>query len=277
MKVEIGTPEIRFGVLKDVEVREAKDGSKSPGGFSGYAAVYGARSLDLGGFVEVIEPTAFDAAIAEDDVRALVNHDRNLVLARSKGSEGGTLALSSDETGLRVEIDELPNTSYARDLVELLKRGDVDQMSFGFVTVRDRWETEEDGTELRTLVEARLFDVSPVTFPAYPDTIAEARALRDLFASRADAEIRAGAVLSKRSRSLVEQARDSLTELLDHAGDGDVDEENSAPAVESPAVPASGDERQSGVTLALAKVRLRALEVAPIPYPPAHSRERNES
>ena len=270
MKVEIGTPEIRFGVLRDVEVREAKPGSKSPGGFSGYAAVYGARSLDLGGFVEVIEPGAFDAAIAEDDVRALINHDRNLVLGRSKAG-AGTLSLSSDEVGLRTEIDELPDTSYARDLVELLRRGDVDQMSFGFVTIRDRWETEEDGTELRTLLEARLFDVSPVTFPAYPDTLAEARALRDLFASRADAEIRAGAVLSKRSRSLVEQARDSLTELLDHAGDGADEESNSAPAVESPAVPAPGDERSSESALALAKVRLRALEVAPIPYPSAHS------
>lgn len=270
MKVTPGTPEIRFGTLTDVEVRAAKEGSKSPGGFSGYAALYGSRSQDLGGFFEVIEQGTFDAAIEEDDVRALINHDRNLVLARSKSGEG-TLALSSDETGLRVEIDELPNTSYARDLVELLNRGDVDQMSFGFVTVRDRWEDLEDGTILRTLLEARLFDVSPVTFPAYTDTVAEARALRDLFATRADAEIRAGAVLSKRSRSLVEQARDSLTELLDHAGDGKDEEENSAPdGAEGTAAPASEGER-SDATLELAKARLRALEIAPIPYPPTHS------
>jgi HK97 family phage prohead protease len=221
-KVAQGTRERREFALTDVEVRKAPEGSKSPGGFRGYAAVYDSLSVNLGGFREKIDPGTFDTAIAEDDVRALFNHDRNHVLGRSKAGDG-TMRLSSDDKGLLVEIDELPNTSTARDLVELLKRGDVDQMSFGFTTVRDRWEEDEDGRVIRTLEEVRLFDVSPVTFPAYPDTEAEARG--ESIVIRLPEEIRAGKVLSARSRTLVEQARDALADLLSHA-----DGENAAPA-----------------------------------------------
>lgn len=241
--------------LAEIEIRAAKEGSKSPGGIRGLAAVYDSLSLNLGGFREKIDRGAFDRAAAEDDVRALFNHDRNLVLGRSKAG-AGTLRLDpSHERGLAIDIEELPNTSTARDLVELMKRGDVDQMSFGFSTVGDRWEEDDDGRIIRTLEEVRLFDVSPVTFPAYPETEVEARGL--LAAIFATPELRAGKVLSARSRSLVESARDALDELLVAASDeADDEEQNSVDPAEA-----------MTATVALAKLRLRAFEVA-VPYHP---------
>lgn len=248
--IEVGTTECRTFALTGVEVREAPKGSKSPGGFRGYAAVYDSLSVNLGGFREKIDAGTFDTAIVEDDVRALVNHDRNLVLGRSKAGEG-TLKLASDEHGLLVDIPELPDTTYARDLVELLKRGDVDQMSFGFTVVRDRWEEDEDGRVIRTLEEVRLFDVSPVTFPAYPETSAEARG--SIVISLPE-EIRAGKVLSARSRSLVENARDALAELLVHA-DGEQNEaSDDSEDRETPENDAAVDFR-----IRLAKARIAAM------------------
>jgi HK97 family phage prohead protease len=199
----------RTFTMEDVEIRSAPSGSDSPAGLRFYAALYGALSLDLGGFREEIAPGCFDAAIREDDIRALFNHDKNLVLGRSAPAKGvSTATITSDARGLLVDVPELPNTSYARDLVESLRRSDVDQSSFGFRTVEDEWR-EDRGQVVRTLKEARLFDVSVVTFPAYPDTMAEARSV-----ALAYAEIRAGKVLSDASRSKVQAALDALTALL---------------------------------------------------------------
>lgn len=139
----------------------------------GYAAKFGVRSEDLGGFVESIAPGAFDRAISEEhDVRALWNHNPDVVLGRTKS---GTLRLSVDEVGLRIETD-LPDTQAARDLRVSVARGDVSQMSFGFRTKGDEWRTE-DGVPYRTLTDLDLFDVSPVTYPAYPQTEVSVRAL----------------------------------------------------------------------------------------------------
>lgn len=135
----------------------------------GHAAVFNLDSELLGGnFIERIAPGAFKESIKKpDDVRALINHDSNLILGRSVS---GTLKMKEDEHGLAVEIDP-PDTSYARDLMVSLERGDVSQMSFGFETIEDKWTRGEDGApDIRTLLKVRLFDVSPVTFPAYPDT-----------------------------------------------------------------------------------------------------------
>ena len=131
----------------------------------GYASVFGQKSEDLGGFTEIVRPGAFRKTIKESDVRALLNHDPNYVLGRNKS---GTLELKEDSTGLKMTITP-PDTQWARDLMTSIKRGDIDQASFGFRTVKDEWRTE-DGKQIRELVEAKLFDVSVVTQPAYPQT-----------------------------------------------------------------------------------------------------------
>ena len=146
----------------------------------GYAAVFGSESEELGWFVEEIAPGAFDDVLS-DDVRALYNHDENLILARTAS---GTLELSIDERGLRYAFDA-PNTTAGNDLLESIKRGDISQSSFGFRVKEDKWEDmemEQNGKKWfktkRTIMKVeRLFDVSPVTFPAYPDTDVARRSL----------------------------------------------------------------------------------------------------
>jgi HK97 family phage prohead protease len=130
----------------------------------GHAAVFGQKT-QIWGFTEEVAPGAFAESIAKDDVRALINHNPDLVLGRNKS---GTLRLSEDAAGLLTEI-EPPDTQPARDLLVLLKRGDISQMSFGFRTLDDAWSSV-DGMPHRTLKRVQLFDVSPVTFPAYPQT-----------------------------------------------------------------------------------------------------------
>ena len=141
---------------------------------TGYAAVFEKLSDDLGWFREKIQPGAFAETIGADDIRALWNHDSNFPLGRNKS---GTLTLSEDDHGLKIEIDP-PDTQWARDLMTSIDRGDVDQMSFGFQTLSDKWEMVE-GEDIRTLIKVRLFDVSPVTFPAYPDTEVGLRSLEE--------------------------------------------------------------------------------------------------
>ncbi len=143
--------------------------------FSGYAAVFNELSEDLGGFREKILPGAFAESIGLDDVRALFNHDPNYVLGRSRA---GTLQLSEDGHGLAFAI-EAPDTQWARDLYESVKRGDVSQCSFGFRVIEDAWYTQ-DGEDRRDLKKVQLFDVSIVTYPAYQGTEASARSLDGL-------------------------------------------------------------------------------------------------
>lgn len=138
----------------------------------GYAAVFNSLSEDLGGFRERIAPGAFARALKEDDVRALMNHNSDFVLGRNKS---GTLTLEEDAHGLKIDCVP-PDTQWARDLLVSIERKDIDQMSFGFCV---RWYPDgtrgaiwgvEDGEDIRTLTDVELFDVSPVTYPAYPDT-----------------------------------------------------------------------------------------------------------
>ena len=138
----------------------------------GHAAVFDSLSEDLGGFRERIAPGAFAATIAEDDIRALFNHSSDQVLGRNRA---GTLRLAEDDTGLSVRI-EPPDTNAARDVVTLIGRGDVSGMSISFRTLTDEWNIE-DGEPVRTLRAVRLFDVSPVTFPAYAQTDVAVRSL----------------------------------------------------------------------------------------------------
>ena len=152
------------------ELRAAED--DSPATLKGYAALFNKRSRDLGGFFEEISPGAF-ADTLDGDVRALFNHDPNIVLGRTKS---GTLDLSEDKRGLAFELRPPATTLVADQVLAPIERGDVSQMSFGFITIEDEWRTEGK-KEIRTLVKVELLDISPVTFPAYPQTKVAVRSL----------------------------------------------------------------------------------------------------
>lgn len=134
----------------------------------GHASVYDSRS-EFMGFYEYIAPDTFTQELIDrSDVRALINHDANLVLARSKNGQG-TLKLFADERGLAFEY-ELPETSYGKDLGINLKNGNISQSSFAFTVSPngDNWSTDEDGNDVRTITKIdRLFDISQVTYAAY--------------------------------------------------------------------------------------------------------------
>lgn len=146
--------------------------------------------------VERIMPTAFNRALAEDDVRGLFNHDDSVVLGRTGA---GTLRLSVDAVGLRYEIDP-PDTQAARDLIQSLRRGDISGSSFGFIP-RDtsRREVAGDaasGKPAEMVIErndVQLFDVGPVTFPAYAGASSGVRSSRDLAAIKAEVDQMRGA------------------------------------------------------------------------------------
>lgn len=151
------------------ELRAEGDGAAPK--LTGYAAVFEQLSLVLYSmFREKIARGAFASTLG-DDIRALWNHDTNSPLGRTKA---GTLRLDEDAHGLRVEIDP-PDTQAGRDAVASIKRGDVDSMSFGFDVLGDEWDQDEDGQLIRTLTKIKLYEVSPVVFPAYPQTTVSAR------------------------------------------------------------------------------------------------------
>lgn len=161
--------ERRVFTVSKLEARTANDKRS----LVGHAAVFN-QVADLGGFNEICAPGAFSKSIGADDIRALFNHDPNYVLGRNKA---GTLKLSEDAQGLAVDITP-PDTQFARDLAVSIERGDVTQMSFGFETIADEWMKNAAGEYTRTLVEVKLWDVSPVTFPAYQQTDIAARSLQ---------------------------------------------------------------------------------------------------
>lgn len=156
------------------EVR-AKKGNDGPSTVSGYAAVFN-QVTDLGWFREIIMPGAFQRALKEgQDVRCLFNHDPNYILGRTKSK---TLTLSEDANGLMYDC-EAPATEIARSILTSIERGDVDGSSFGFTVRKQEWieEKDEEGRFITTrkILDADLFDVSPVVFPAYDGTTSEAR------------------------------------------------------------------------------------------------------
>jgi len=173
MAKEIENMERRILSVEDVELRVSDDENPK---ITGYAAKFGKWSLDLGGFREKIKSGAFDEALKRDDadVRALKNHDSNLILGRTTS---GTLRLNTNSVGLQVEIDP-PDTNTGRDTVEEIRRKDITGMSFAFTTAEDDWKYLEDGNVERTIIKVgELFDVGPVTYPAYPDTSVAARSM----------------------------------------------------------------------------------------------------
>ncbi len=166
--------EYRAFELTDLEVRSEESEPKK---IRGYAAVFEKLSVPLWGFREKIAKGAFAESITKDDVRALWNHDPNYVLGRNKA---GTLSMEEDDKGLKIEITP-PDTQWARDLMTSIERKDVDQMSFGFETEVEEWDTSKEKNEIRTLKKVKLFDVSPVTFPAYPQTSVGVRSAEEVY------------------------------------------------------------------------------------------------
>jgi uncharacterized protein len=157
-----------------VEVRaDAGDGEGEEPKIEGVAAVYDQPTrinTAFGSYVEVIERGFFEG-VMEDDVRALWNHNTDLVLGRTKA---GTLEIRDRKEGLGTVIHP-PDTQWGRDAVTSIKRGDVDQMSFAFTVKEgwDEWKENGEGVMVRTLKAGackQLYDVSPVSFPAYPQT-----------------------------------------------------------------------------------------------------------
>ena len=149
----------------------------------GYAVVFNSQSEDLG-FYETINPSAITEEVLKgSDVFCLFNHDQDKVLARSKYGTG-SLQLQLDERGLKYTF-QAPNTDLGNELLEYLKRGDIESSSFAFVVSTDEgsevWETRADGRQYRTILKIdELFDVSPVFNPAYSSTSVSQRALDKL-------------------------------------------------------------------------------------------------
>ena len=154
----------------------------------GYGSVFNKRSLDLGGFTEVIAEGAFDGVIENSDVKALLDHNPSRgILARSKNGEG-SLTLSIDSEGLKYAFDA-PHTALGDEVIEGLQRGDYSQSSFAFTVAEETWTKEEGGMYLRTITKiGGLYDVSIVADPAYPDTSVAVRSL-DAFKESEQVEV----------------------------------------------------------------------------------------
>lgn len=153
------------------ELKTRTEGEGSELYIEGYFAVFNRETELWRGAYEEIAPGAF-ANTLSNDIRALINHETRLVLGRNKS---GTLELREDSYGLWGRVKINPNDTDAMNLYERVKRGDVDQCSFGFNIIREDTEWREDGSVKWTIREVDLHEVSVVTFPAYEDTGVQAR------------------------------------------------------------------------------------------------------
>ena len=199
--------ERRTFTVRDVEARQAEDGTMR---LRGYAAVFNEASVPLP-FIETIAPGAFRKTLMETpDVRLLINHS-GLPLARTKN---GTLTLTEDDRGLYMDA-VIADTGEGRDLYKLVERGDVDQMSFAFRVIRQKYN---DDRSQRTLTEVSLADgdVSVVTYPAYPTTTVEARE----HLKRAIAAIKEGREVTGESLIVIQAILDKIDESYEYLGEG---------------------------------------------------------
>ncbi len=160
--------------INNVEVRETVDGKRT---VVGYAVKWGLRSHKIANrFFEVFQKGAFSEALKSNDIRALWSHDTSKILGRTKNN---TLRLQEDDVGLRFELD-LPNTTLGNDTFESIQRGDVDGVSFGFRAIEQKWDKRSSNEITRNIIKANLLEISPVGFPAYPDTQVSVRELDGL-------------------------------------------------------------------------------------------------
>ena len=177
--------------MDNIEVRsfniELRDEQESRH-IEGYGSVFNQRSVDLGGFTEVIAPGAFDGVIERSDVKCYLDHNPEKgILARSRNGKG-SLSLELDERGLKYAFDA-PHTNLGDEVVEGLRRGDYSQSSFAFTVESESWTKEEDGTYLRTINKiGGLYDVSIVANPAYEGTSVALRSL-DAFKAQEETKI----------------------------------------------------------------------------------------
>lgn len=178
-----------------MEIREAEDGAKQ---ISGYAVKWNMKSERMGywhRFREQFAKGAFTSSLVDDDQRALWSHDTSKVLGRTKND---TLRLYEDDVGLRFELD-LPQTQLGNDAYETIKRGDVDGVSFGFMMQVEEWDESDPDNIVRTISQARLIEISPVAFPAYPDSQVAARSndpYKDYVNQRKKSELRKRLILA---------------------------------------------------------------------------------
>jgi HK97 family phage prohead protease len=144
---------------------------------TGRPAMYNSLSKDLGGFREVLLPGCFDGSLDDGEIYCAWQHDATQILGRVSA---GTLELSSDRNGLTMRC-QLPNSPLGQNVYQSVKRGDVSKMSFGFYCLEDSWDvaTDERGQKFdrRSVKKARVFEVSPVTSPAYAASSVSARSL----------------------------------------------------------------------------------------------------
>ena len=167
--------EVRF-IPQEMRVK-ADEGERKK--IVGYAAKFNSLSEEMWGFREQIAPGAFTEALKKSDVRALFNHDPNYVLGRQSA---GTVSLTEDDVGLHYEIDP-PDTQWARDIVSSIERGDIAESSFAFSMSGGVEEWDDTATPaIRTIKSVgNLYDVSPVTYPAYPEATTGVRSHKEIF------------------------------------------------------------------------------------------------
>ena len=164
----------------------------------GHAALFDDPAPETWGFIEKIAPGAFTDALKTSDIRALKNHNSDLVLGRNKS---GTLKLEEDEDGLRYDIDP-PDTTYANDLIISMDRGDIDQSSFQFKVEKEEWDESGD-IPVRTIIKvSELRDVSVVTFPWYPNTDADVRSKKEILSKHLESKGASQEIIEKRKRAL---------------------------------------------------------------------------
>lgn len=164
--LRIADLEAKLGLPRRTERRAVPAASTSGPVLRGLAIVFNSLSVPIAGFRERIRPSAIRRTLDEGiDVRAFADHDSGKVLGRLTAK---TLGLHVDRVGLHVTITP-PDTTYARDLVAVVKRGDLSNMSFGFSVLTDEWEMQ-NGTAVRNVTDMRVYEVSPVSLASYGST-----------------------------------------------------------------------------------------------------------
>ena len=164
--------ELRTIRAEDIEYREDNDNPI----IGGYVVRWDKLSEEMYGFREKVAKGSFLKTLSEMRVLSFWNHNSDIVLGNT---ENGSLNLSEDERGLKFELT-LPDTTAGRDARALIKRGDVKGMSFGFQTLREEWDETDPKKVIRTLLEVKLYEVSPTPMPAYSSSSVAARSLEDI-------------------------------------------------------------------------------------------------